>query len=172
MPTSRPVQTADKLSDILTYHTDIEELGDEMETWGESIPDALQSSDKASEIDEAKDTLHEAAKELEESCDALKAILEKLTPPANTLGILDSMVSYTEHKMYKGYNAPRWVRLSNPTAAIDAMHDFVENRVGSVEDAKLYTLVGEDLDNFKHHMGEIDDALRDLENVSFPGMYG
>ena len=43
----------------------VEELNDEMEAWHESIPENLQSSDKASEVEAAKDALENLQSELE-----------------------------------------------------------------------------------------------------------
>ncbi len=189
MPTSRPVQTADKLADILTYASDVTELTEEMSAWRESIPEALSGSDKASAIEEAESTLEDKGQVLDDELDAIQKILAQLEPFNAIDGkppVLESMISYTEHKMYKGYNAPRWVRFSNPVEAIRAAMTFIENNVGydAATEMKLtpieavlhksmkYPISKEVDEELKGHLKEVDDALSDLDNVDFPTMYG
>ncbi len=61
---------ADRLSDAEALVADaasiVEELRDEMEQWHDSIPENLQSGDKASEVESAKDALENLQSELEE----------------------------------------------------------------------------------------------------------
>ena len=60
---------AERLSDAESLVDDaksiVEELKDEMEAWHESIPENLQSGDKASEVEAAKDALENLQSELE-----------------------------------------------------------------------------------------------------------
>jgi len=160
MPTSRPAPTSDKLSEILDYYSDVEELKDEMETWLDSIPDSLQSSDKYSQIDDAVNTLESGYSGLEDACGGIKEILEKFP------SILDADVHYIEHKMYKGYQMPRWVRLANPVGAIEAMASHIE-KLMPIEGMSEY-----DAEELKQHLSGIDDAVSGLNGVEFPSMYG
>jgi len=160
MPTNRPVRTFDKLSEILDYYSDIEGLKDEMETWRDSIPDNLQSSDKYSQVDDVVDTLESSHSNLEDACDSIKKILEKFP------SILEADVYYIEHKMYKGCQMPRWVRLANPVGAIEAMASHIEQLM-PIEDMSEY-----DTEELKQCLGRIDDAVSDLNGVDFPSMYG
>ncbi len=184
MPTSRPMQTSGKLSEILEYHTDIEDLKDEMEEWRDNIPDSLQSSDKYSQVDEAAETLSNAASELEEACNGIKRLLERLTKGKGETSILDrieklskgevetdfldTVIGYTERKMYKGYSVPRWVRLANPCAALEAVVEFTEDHIENMS-RDLGEEYGEEL---KSHIKQLEDALGDLQNVEFPSMFG
>ncbi len=188
MPTNRPVPTEGKLEDILTYYSDISELGDEMEEWGSNTPDSLQSSDKASMISDSESTLHDAASSLEEHMDAILEILRKVEAPfaaEGQLPVLANPIAYIEHKMYKGYNAPRWVRLSNPVEAMKAAMTFIGDNVGydaatrpsTRMEMKLHKFmeypVSEEINKeLKEHMEEIDSALGDLDGVNFPSVYG
>lgn len=170
MPTSRPAQTFDKLADILTCYSDIEELKDEMEEWRDNMPESLQSSDKYSQVDEAANTLEGAASTLEEGCDQIKLILEKIpvSKDEGEMSILEMAIHYTEHKMYKGYNTPRWVRLANPCAALEAAMQFIESHMESLEK----DLPEEQARELDYHKKQVDEALSDLQNVEFPSMFG
>jgi len=169
MPTSRPMKTQDNLGEILDCYTDVDELKDEMETWRDGMPDSLQSSDKYDQVSTAADTLESAYSELEESCDGIKKILEKIPKGQDEMSILDKPIEYIEHKMYKGYQMPRWVRLANPCAALGAAMEFLEG---------LFDSISKDLDNdedtdlLKEFMKQVTDALSDLDSVDFPSMYG
>lgn len=190
MPTSRPIQTSDKLGDILDYPTDIEDLKDEMEEWRDNIPDSLQSSDKYTQVDEAAETLGSAASELKEACGGIKRLLEmlpkdesgsslldrarKLSGGETKVNPLDMTISYTEHKMYKGYQMPRWVRLANPCAAIQAVIDFIEDLIENISKdlARENTSAEDYAEELKSYIKQIEDALGDLDNVEFPSMFG
>ena len=60
---------ADRLSEAEALVDDaksiVEELKDEMEQWYDSIPENLQSGDKANEVQECKDNLENVQSELE-----------------------------------------------------------------------------------------------------------
>jgi len=160
MPTSRPVRTSHKLSEILDCYSDIEELKDEMEAWRDSIPGNFQSSDKYSQVDDAANALESGYSDLEDACDNIKKILEKFP------SILESDISYIEHKMYKGYNMPRWVRLANPVAAIEAAASFLEQAIPAEGMSES------DTEELKQYLDRIDGAVSDLNGVEFPSMYG
>lgn len=167
MPTSRPVQTHNTLGEILEYYSDIDDLKDEMEEWRDNMPDSLQSSDKYSQVDEAANTLDNAHGELEEACDAIKRFLEKIPADKDNKLILDTPVGYTEHKMYKGYQMPRWVRLANPCAAIEEAMQFIEDHVAEIS----VVLSENDMQELVDHKKQVDDALGDLQGVEFPSMF-
>lgn len=160
MPTSRPVPTSDKLSEILGYYPDIEELKDEMETWRDNIPENFQSTDKYSQIEDAVSKLESGHSDLEDACDNIKKILEKF--PA----ILEADIPYTENKMYKGYSMPRWVSLANPIAAIEAMANHIEQLI------PIEGMSECDTEELKQCLGRIDSAVSDLNEVEFPSMFG
>jgi len=161
MPTSRPVRISAKLGEILDCYSDVDDLKTEMVEWLDSIPDSLSSSDKASQIEDAANTPELGHSALEDACGTIKSILEKKAPL-----ILERDVSYIEHKMYKGYNMPRWVRLANPVAAI-------ENAASVIEDMlPIEGLDENDIDTIKYSLEEIDDAVSDLNGVEFPSMFG
>jgi hypothetical protein len=162
MPTSRPVQTQSKLGEILEYYSDIEDLGNEMEEWRDNMPDSLQSLGKYQQVEEAADALASAASELEEACTGIKEILKK-TPT-----ILNVNIKYTYHKMYKGYQMPRWVRLANLCAALEAAMQFLEGPFG----IKPRDVSEEDFSALKSYMEQVDTALSDLQGVDFPTMFG
>ncbi len=184
MPTSRPMQASGKLSDILEYYTDIDDLKTEMEEWRDNVPDSLQSSDKYSQVDEAAETLGNAASELEEACNGIKRLLERLTKGKGETNILDrikklskgevetdfldTVIGYTEHRMYKGYNMPRWVRLANPCAALEAVVEFAEDRTEDISRDLGEEYSGE----LKSYIEQLESALGDLQNVEFPSMFG
>lgn len=168
MPTSRPMPTHSKLGEILNYYSDIEELKDEMESWRDSIPDSLQSGDKYSQVSDAADTLGSAASELEEACDGIMKLLEKIPKDDDKMSILDMNVDYTEHKMYKGYQMPRWVRLANPCAALAAALELIDK----YKDSILPSLTEEDKGLLEGYTKQADDALTDLQAVEFPSMFG
>lgn len=163
MPTSRPKQTHSTLGEILEFHTDIEGLKDEMEEWRDNMPESLQSSDKYSQVEEAADTLGNAASELEEACEGIKKILE------GDSAVLSAIIEYTEQKMYKGYNMPRWVRLANPCAALGAVVEFLKEQENNIKKSLQNE---EDRDQFSYCIDHIDDALSDLSGVEFPPMFG
>lgn len=156
MPTSRPVRTFDKLSEILVYYSDIRELRDEMEEWRDRIP----ALDKYNQVDNAANTLESGHSDLEDACDNIKKILQKFP------SVLETDVPYTEHKMYKGYSKPRWVRLANPVAAIEAAASFLEQAIPAEGMSE------HDVEEVKQYLVRIDSAVSDLNKVEFPSMFG
>lgn len=178
MPTSRPIPAQGTLGEILNTYSDIEELKDEMEEWRDNMPEGLQSSDKYSQVGEVADTLGNAASTLEESCNQIWLILEKLPEvprPGIQYGvrILDTPIKYTEYKMYKGYSTPRRVRLANPCAALEAAMQFVESLLEVFDkDKDMKELPKGLVEELEYHKGQIDNALSDLQNVEFPSMFG
>lgn len=177
MPTSRPVQTSGKLGEILEYYPDVEDLKDEMEEWRDNMPESLQSSDKYNQVDEAANTLGNAVDELEEACEGIKHLLEELPKDAGEMSFLDLDIHYTEHKMYKGYLMPRWVRLANPCAALESAVRYIEDHTEhiakdlaskdlSVDRTEDYTA------ELESYIKQVDDALGDLQGVEFPSMFG
>lgn len=165
MPTNRPAPAKIKLSDALGLYTDIEELGDEMENWRDSIPESLQGGDKFDEVNDAAEALHGASSDLETACDELKLILGKVK--TDGADILDQTVAYTERKMYKGYSPPRWVRLSNTVSAIRAALDYIESSEGIIE-AELDV---HDFTSLYCYVTDASNSLDDLDSIEFPSMY-
>ena len=168
MPTSRPVQTQGKLGDILSWYSDIEELKDEVEEWRDSIPENLQSSDKYSQIDELVDKLGNAARELEDSCNRIETILEEIPKGPGGVSVLNTLIRYTEHKMYKGYPTPRWVRLANPCAALGAAMQFIEDYIEEHGES----LSKDYVDELQSIVESVNNTLEDIEGVEFPTMFG
>ena len=168
MPTSRPMQTSGKLGEILTYYSDVDDLKGEMEGWRDNIPDSLQSSDKYSQVDETADTLGSAHGELEEACDRIIKLLENIPKKENEVGILDMPIVYTERKMYKGYSMPRWVRLSNPCAALGAVVQYIEDHMEDISK----DLAADCIEELKSLIKQVESAIEDLGNVDFPSMFG
>lgn len=168
MPTSRPVEVQDKLGEILGYHSDIDDLKGEMEEWRDNTPDSLQSTDRYQAVSDAADDLDRAYSELEEACGGIKKLLEKIPVDKGGVLILDTPINYTEHKMYKGYQMPRWVRLANPCAAMEAAMQFIEDHLDDIKAA----LPEENKEQLDYHKKQIDDALSDLQGVEFPSMFG
>lgn len=168
MPTSRPMQTSGKLGEILEYYSDIDELKGEMEEWRDNTPESLQSTDRYSMVEQAAETLGGAHSVLEEACSGVKKILESIPTDENEMSVLDLPVAYTEYKMYKGYHMPRWVRLANPCAALEAAMGLLD----TYKEGILPYLTEENKDSLAEHIGQIGDALSDLQSVEFPTMFG
>lgn len=177
MPTNRPVKTSAPLGEILESYTDIEDLAEEMNEWRESIPESLTSSEKYEQVDEATNALEEAAEALSDSCDRVLELLEEASIEEQLEGRLDAKatlvsveVSYTERKMYKGYQEPRWVRLHNFNASVAAALDFLEQE--STQERMRKVLSEESMGELSSLINEISGVLSDLEGVEFPSMYG
>lgn len=159
MPTNRPVRAESTVAEILSLYSDITELGEEMRDWEEHMcGTGLENTDKYGEVSEAADILEDAAPQLEEACEAIKAAL------GDRLDILESTVPYTELKMYKGYQTPRWIRLSN---AVTSLHALI---------SKLQPTAEPDLDpplppELEGLLDDLESVLTDLDAVEFPSMY-
>lgn len=160
MPTSRPVQTTKKLSEILDEYEEISCLSEEIAEWRDSLPDSLSGSDKYSTLDELANTLDEEARNLEAIGDAIHPILEKVP------GVLDKEIQYHKHLMYKGYSEPRWVRLANAVAAYEAAFTFIKDSMES------WPLEDSELDELRGNLDNSEDSISELESVEFPSMYG
>lgn len=69
---------ADRLSELISgiedAKSEIESLAEEMGNWYDSMPENLQSGDKASQIESAKDTLENVASELDSQIDELNGV--------------------------------------------------------------------------------------------------
>jgi len=169
MPTSRPMKTQDDLGEILGYYSDIEELWYEMVQWKNSIPEYLQDSDKYQAVEEAEDTLDRAYSDLETGCSGILEIVGGIPRSGGQISLLGLKVEYTENKMYKGYNMPRWVRLANPCAALEAAMRFIEGLMDNISELLDDE---EKADELKRCIKAVDDGLSELENVDFPPMYG
>lgn len=66
-PSSRPERFAAAQSLISDAKSGMEELKDELESWHDNLPENLQSSNKADELDEAVNNLDEIISQLEEA---------------------------------------------------------------------------------------------------------
>lgn len=169
-----------------TARMEIQSLAEEMEEWEQSLSsNDMEGMPIYDTVAETAETLQEAAGELE-SID---------TDP------LDGMpeVMWTESHKYGRRGDPRWMRLSNAIAAINAVKDAINELPDELdEDDGAYgepcnhegVAEGDSCQECEDKRAEVDseweekrDALRNigdeieqatdaLDSVEFPGMYG
>lgn len=162
MPTNRPVNVKCKVRDLLGCSPDIEDLALEVSGWRDNFPDNLKSSPKYDQVSEIADVLESQGPELDDACAGIIELLERAP------GILDKEIDYVVLKMYKGYQEPRWVRLSNIISAVHAAIGFISWGT----DEPPPELSSEDVDSLTDYIEQARDALSELETVEFPPMYG
>lgn len=133
--------------------SEVESLHEEMQEWQERMEenDGLAATAKHEEVEEA-------ATALETATEALNDIGEP------TLVIIEGeQVTFGEVRPYGKRGTPRWMRLSQAQARLEAVREVVEKKAAGA---------GEDeADLLSELLDAIDSAISEAENVSFPGMY-
>ena len=135
--------------------SEIEELHGEMESWRDNLDqcEGLNQTSKYEEVDEATNYLETANDTLSNL--ELERYGEK--------------IKYAEHRK-SGY--PRWVRLSNAVAALEAIGGWMETYMESIrENSKMTDEDQGYIDEAEELVSDIQEATGELENVSFPGMF-
>lgn len=109
------------VKEILSWHSDISELAEEMRSWEENLGgSSLSGTAKYEEVSEAADTLENAAQELERACDSL----------ADELGgwAEKTFVSFNTQRPYGKRSPARWLRLSNACAGLNEALEATKER--------------------------------------------
>lgn len=123
----------------------IEELGSELRSWHDNLPDGLNSSDKAGEIDEAASTLEGIS--VPEVPDALEGVSVYFLPGLE----LDS----------------RPKRAAEIGRIISTLTDAAEQKKGEIAEEDPDS---EDIQEIESFISNLENAASELENVSFPSM--
>jgi len=128
--------------------SDIEGLAEEMSSWRDNMSGtSLENTEKYQTVEEAANTLENAQNSLDQI-----EIPEKM---------LEEKVTFNEVRK-KGY--PRWVRLSNATAALQAVADLLHEK-GEADNAS------EEEQAMTDAADKIQAAIDEVEGVDFPGMF-
>jgi hypothetical protein len=123
----------------------IEELGGELRSWHDNLPDGLNTSSKADEIDEAATTL------------------EGITVPD-----LPTAGEEVQAFFLPGLDLDsRPKRAAEIGRIISAITSAVEDKKSELEQE---TPESEDIQEIESFIGEMEGAASELENVSFPSM--
>jgi hypothetical protein len=170
---NHPVQ-ADLAGALGDGTSEVEELKNEMEEWAESLEsNSMEHLPKYDEVTEAKDAL-------EAGLDTLQGI--------EVPEFLESIdASYTQDTRRKAQS--RSYRLGNATNAIEAAKDAANSWLEENDELELMSdadaiedgaeevtqeMVDErrsQRDDAEQFASEVENALGELENVSFPSMY-
>jgi hypothetical protein len=139
-----PVKTATVADAISSAQSTIEELRDELQSWLDGMPENLQSSSKAEEIQEAIDGLTTFADECEEPPEALQ----------------DLECTYTQSpKKRQSRRIRRDDASSLMSGALAAVQSFIEENPDH-----------DDFDDLSEYASNLESWLSAIDDVNFPGM--
>ncbi len=168
MPTFRIQTTKTAVETVLNSAEDLEDLKNGMENWRDSMPESLQNTDKYETVSNIADTLETAESNLEEAFKTILELLSSMEYPDGEDPIDHHILDHNVRVMYKGYSMPRWVQLANYISGIEAMVAYLNTRMEFIK-SFLSDTQKEDFDNA---MKDIDSSILDLNDISFPSMYG
>lgn len=121
-----------------------EELAEEMGDWYESLPESLQSTDKASTIEETRDALYDMqAREVSDHISNMKVVY---TPPRKVKSRSD--------------------RCNDACGMLQAVEDYLNDLDDNEE------LTSEDRDECQSLASDLEEVRGRAEDLEFPGMYG
>lgn len=163
---SRAAQRQSPLASLVSdAYTAIEDLRDEMTEWQESLEcNGMEHLDKHADVEAAASELDCALDEMGYLND-----LVDLLPDS----IKDQTVEFTQDTRRKAW--ARWGRLANAQAMAEAAHTALEiNREvdDDREESGCAPVMAEDQrDELEEALASWESAIRQTEDVCFPGMY-
>lgn len=136
---------------------EVQMLAEEMRDWADRMEesDGLAATAKHDEVAEAADALENAVETLDN------------IPDEKTLLKLAVLLHFCEPRVYGKRQTPRWMRLEQATARLNAVIDAIDEHKNDLNDLDN-TDVSDALDDIK---SELESAVDELQNVTFPGMY-
>ena len=142
-------QTSTVLGAVEEAQSVAEELKDELENWRDSLPENLQSGEKA-------DALEEAIGALEEAIDKLQEVQD-----SDQQAVLDYAITYSQVVYPKYMYMSRAKRLEVAICGLGGVPSEMPEDLGIPEDDQ------EDADEVFNNVSE---ALDGLQSVEFPAM--
>lgn len=133
---------------ISTGYGILEELGQELRDWYDSLPDSLQGGDKGSALDEGASTLEDLS-----AVEVSEELAKVLTGEIVTVSPMKKRASRAARRDYA---------VTLLSDAKQTIEDFLSNQ----DDDYGHK------DDLEQLMSDLDEAIGEAENVSFPGMYG
>ena len=141
--TKRFTTTVDDL--VEAAFSEFEELATELSEWYDNLPEQLQESDKAYQLQEAKDAL------------------ENLTRPDLPDSVVNMEIFYMPAEGIKSRAARRDDAVARLQAVVDELNDLLSD---DKEDADF------DKDDVEALASDLEAVINEAEGVEFPGMYG
>jgi hypothetical protein len=133
---------------------ELSNLRDEMENWRDNLPESLQYSEKGEAVNECADNLssiYDTLESLDEVPEVVNAeFVSKIMFDGSRSNRLSDVISL----------------LQDAASALDDKIDDVENDIEENEED-----VALDIDSVRSIKDELDNAVSELENIEFPGMY-
>lgn len=162
--------TNDPASALDNARSILEELGEELQNWLDGLPENLQSSNKASDLEEAISQLESAVSSIED-CPTCAELLE---------------VHYSESTKRK---KSRSDRCADACSILSGCADAAREKVSALEDVKgvdpaetdpeVLAKAAKELAQRENDISELESwadacesAQQEAEGVTFPGMFG
>lgn len=163
----------------------LEDLQTQMGEWQENLEgNNMEHLPKYDEVQEAAEGLEQANDSIQEAANDLAEALEK----AGAEHILAETVSYMLMTPYKGRSEPRWMQRDNAIAALQAVAEHLDDgdsliklsadgsivmrkQSESEETPVLYT-DNDDPHGIEDHRSTLSDSLEEASGIDFPGMFG
>jgi hypothetical protein len=138
---------------------ELQSLRDEMGDWKDNLEEKLSHTEKYSRVEECHSNLDEIA-EAEDEC----------VPQDENYS--QGPVTWPEQKKSsKKSPYPRWLRLSNATAALGSAKDAIESIVESF-DEEMSDEEEEAKADLQANIDKLEEVISIADSVDFPGMYG
>jgi len=142
-------QTSTVLGAVEEAQSVAEELKDELENWRDSLPENLQSGEKA-------DALEEAINALEEAIDKLQEVQD-----SDQQAVLDYAITYSQVVYPKSMYMSRAKRLEVAISGLGGVPSEMPDDLEIPED---------DQDDADEVFNNVSEALDGLQSVEFPAM--